>query len=52
MVQAVRALLDGCASKDKVFVPVEGGYHELIMGAGTAEATQHHVDWLLKHLPS
>lgn len=42
-----RALVEGASSTDKTFVPVEGGYHEVLFEEGGDQLAQGMIDWIL-----
>lgn len=44
---ASRALVAAASSPDKVFVDVEGGYHELLMGPERDACVARMVDWMV-----
>lgn len=52
MGQATKRFMTKVASKDRTFVEVPRGYHELLMGPEKDEMVRIIVDWILKHSPN
>eukprot|EP00884_Botryococcus_braunii_P017682 jgi/Botrbrau1/4598/Bobra.60_2s0083.1 len=50
--QATKRFMTKVPSKDRTFVEVPGGYHELLMGPEKEEMVRIIVDWILKRSPN
>lgn len=47
--QATKAFVDGSSSTDTTFIPVEGGYHEVLFEDCGDDVLRGMIDWMLQH---
>ena len=51
MVFPCRAFVENVSSKDKLFLPVDGGFHEVMFEENGPVLVQGMIDWILARAP-